>query len=122
MSGRKTFGSNRNDFRLNRIVKQSPFKNLWELHNNRLDSVHESSTLSRIGSSRAVRVAVATKESGDNSHLPPDPSGVVEVVFVIGELPDAVVDGHAALSGRQVLLRHLHPAQRAHGETLTETT
>lgn len=51
-------------------------------------------------------------------HLSPDTSSVVEVVFVIGELPDAVVDSNTALPRRHVLLRHLHPAQGAHSETL----
>lgn len=54
------------------------------------------------------------------SHLSPDASGVMQVVFVIRELPDAVVDSNAALARSHVFLRHFHPAQGTHCKTLTE--
>lgn len=54
-----------------------------------------------------------------SSYLSPDPSGVMKVVFVIRELPDAVVDSDTTLARCHVVLRHLNPAQRAHCETLT---
>lgn len=60
--------------------------------------------------------------AADPSHLSPDASSVVKVVFVIRQLPDAVVDGNAALARSQVFLRHLHPAQGAHCKTLTPQT
>lgn len=55
-------------------------------------------------------------------HLPPAPRhGVVQIVFVVGELTDAIVDCHTAAARGQLLLRHLHPAKGAHGETLPDT-
>lgn len=53
-------------------------------------------------------------------HLSPDANGVPDVVLAVGQLSDAVVNSDAALSRSQVLLGHLHPTQRAHGETLKE--
>lgn len=55
-------------------------------------------------------------------HLSPDTNGVPDVVLAVGQLPDAVVDGDAALSRSQVLLGHLHPSQRAHCKTLNTHT
>lgn len=52
------------------------------------------------------------------AHPPP---GAGRVVLVQGQLADAVVDSNAAPAGRQLLLAHLHPAQRAHGEALWGT-
>lgn len=39
---------------------------------------------------------------------------------MVGQLAYAVVNGNAALPRGHVLLRHLHPAQGAHGEALLE--
>lgn len=52
------------------------------------------------------------------THLSPDADRVPDVVFAVGKLPDAIVDCNTALPGGQVLLCHLHPAQRTHSETL----
>lgn len=52
------------------------------------------------------------------THLSPDANRVPDVIFTVGKLPDAVVDGDTALPGGKVLLCHLYPAQRTHGETL----
>lgn len=51
-------------------------------------------------------------------YLSPDAGCVVEVMLVVGELSNAVVDGHAASSRGHFLFGHLHPTQGAHGETL----
>lgn len=56
-----------------------------------------------------------------NTHLSPDAGCVVQVVFVVGELPDAVIDGNAALARCHLFLRYLHPAQRSHSKTLQKT-
>lgn len=50
---------------------------------------------------------------------PPPCAG--RVVLVQGQLADAVVDSNAAPARCQLLLAHLHPAQRAHGEALRGT-
>lgn len=52
------------------------------------------------------------------THLSPDADRVPDVVFAVGKLPDAVVDGDTALPGGKVFLCHLYPAQRTHSETL----
>lgn len=43
----------------------------------------------------------------------------MKIVFVVRQLPDAVVDSNTALAGCHVLLRHLYPAQGTHCKTLT---
>lgn len=48
-----------------------------------------------------------------NTDLPPDAGGVPYVSPAVGQLPDTVVHGHTAPAIAQVLLCHLHPAQRA---------
>lgn len=52
------------------------------------------------------------------THPPP---GTRRSMLVQGQLADAVVDGNAAPPGCQLLLAHLHPAQRAHREALWGT-
>lgn len=52
------------------------------------------------------------------THPPP---GTRRSMLVQGQLADAVVDGDAAPPGCQLLLAHLHPAQRAHREALRGT-
>lgn len=49
------------------------------------------------------------------THLPPSTRGAT---LVQGELADAVVDSYAAPAWCQLVLTHLHPAQRAHSEAL----
>ena len=50
--------------------------------------------------------------------LSPDADCISDVIFAVGKLPDAVVDGNTALARGEVLLCHFHPPQRAHSETL----
>lgn len=52
-------------------------------------------------------------------HLSPDASSVIKVVFVIRQLPDAVVDSDTTLARSHVFLRHLYPAQGTYCKTLT---
>lgn len=42
----------------------------------------------------------------------------MKVMFVIRQLPNAVVDSNTALARCHVLLRHLYPAQGTHCKTL----
>lgn len=50
--------------------------------------------------------------------LSPHTGGVSYVPPAVGQLSDAVVDGHTAPPLTQVLFGHFHPAQRSHWERL----
>lgn len=56
-----------------------------------------------------------------DTHLSPDAGCVVQVVFVVWELPDAVINSNAALARCHLFLWYLHPAQRSHSKTLRTT-
>lgn len=52
--------------------------------------------------------------------LSPDPGRVSDVSPAVGQLSDAVVDGHAAPALTQVLLCHLHPTKRSNWKWLNQ--
>ncbi len=55
------------------------------------------------------------------SYLPPSPWPVSLLwTAAVRQLLDDVTDSKTATTGRQVLLLHFQPAQRAHGKTLTD--
>lgn len=56
-----------------------------------------------------------------HTDLSPHTSWVPYVPPAVGQLSDTVVDGHAAPPLTQVLLCHLHPAQRSHWKWLKGT-
>lgn len=57
-----------------------------------------------------------------HTDLPPDTGWVSYVPPAVGQLSDTVVDSHTAPPLTQVLLCHLHPAQRSHRKRLEEHT
>lgn len=62
-------------------------------------------------SHNAPNTCITSLLLGSGPYLSPAPRHrVVQIVFVVGELTDAIVDGHTAASRGQLLLSHLHPA------------